>query len=87
VRARSAAACSRRCCEPKLVFGELLRAVEFERGALAIGLVASNWAAGRLDLALRLGDDGGCGLHLLADAGDRRLLGGDLSLAAATASR
>ena len=71
---------------PKLVCGEFLRAIVFERGALrrprrspTAPAAASTWACG-------LGDDAACALDLPADARDRRVLGRDFTRAEATAS-
>ena len=60
--------------------GELLRAVEFERGALFVGDGALRLGVGRGDLRGGLVDRRVLGLDLPADAGDRRVLGGDLGL-------
>ena len=80
VRSRSAVACSRRCCEPKLVWASLK-----ERSYSSAARSASAWAdfscaCDGVDLRLRLGDDRALRLDLAAEAGDRRVLGVDLAL-------
>ena len=60
--------------------GEFLRAVEFERGALFVGHRAFRLGVGRGDLGGGLVDRRVLRLDLPADAGDRRVLGGDLGL-------
>ena len=58
--------------------GEFLRTVEFERGALFVGDGAFRLGVGRGDLGRGLVDRRVLRLDLPAEAGDRRVLGGDL---------
>ena len=59
---------------------ELERTVVFERGPLDVGLRAKQLRLGRLHLGLGLGDDRALRFDLPAEAGDRRVLGGDAGL-------
>ncbi len=59
---------------------EFLRAIEFQRRALLIGLGALHLRARGADLRRGLRDDGALRLDLPADARDRRLLRRDLGL-------
>ena len=80
VRERSAAACSRRWLRTEVHRLELLRAVEFQRRALLIGVGALDLRGRRLDLRRGLRDDVALRLDLPTDARDRRVLGRDLGL-------
>ena len=61
-------------------FGELLRPVEFERGALPIGFARQQLRVRRVDLGLRLRDHRALRLDLTTDARDCRVLRRDLVL-------
>ena len=60
--------------------GELLRTVEFERGAGRVGVRALPLRFGRSELRGGLRDRRALRVDLPADAGDGRVLGGDLGL-------
>ena len=79
-RARSAVACSRRCCEPKATSASFCERSSSSAARFPSATAPSRLRVGRGDLGGGLVDRRVLRLDLPAEAGDRRVLGGDLGL-------